>query len=150
MRKALTVLALFTAFLVAAPLVAHAQTGALVSMRVQFLQNGAVLPTQFMTITLSAATCGVVPKFPVPPSVFISVSGRVVWDDPANPSTADCFALQTTGGTLVSLPLGNNYTATSTFTDDFASTSLPSLPSNSFTRGVRPLPSAPTGVRVLQ
>lgn len=129
---------------------ASAQTGALVNLRVQFLQNGAVLPTQVMTIALSTATCGVTPKIVVPASVFINTSGRVVWDDPTTPALADCVALQTAGGTLTSLPLGANYTASATFIDDTGAVSpSPSAPSNSFTRGARPLPPVPTGVRVL-
>lgn len=127
---------------------AAAQTGALVSAQVQFLQNGAILPSQTMTITAANWTCGQV-KPTVPSTVYINAApARVFWDDPSNSALA-CIATQT-GGVLFALPLGNNYTATATFTDDFGGVSLASPPSNSFTRGVRPLPAAPTGVRITQ
>jgi hypothetical protein len=81
--------------------------------------------------------------------VYINAApARVFWDDPSNGALA-CIATQT-GGVLFSLPLGNNYTVTATFTDDFGGVSLPSAQSNSFIRGVRPLPTAPTGVSVTQ
>lgn len=129
---------------------ASAQPGALVSSKVQFFQNGAILPTQVMTITLpSGVACGQ-PKAAVPVGgVFITTSGRISWEDPSN-SAFDCVAIQTAGGVLLSLPLGANYTATVTFTDDFGGVSPVSAASNSFTRGARPLPPAATGVKVLQ
>jgi len=139
-------LILVTSFVLVASIV-QAQA-AVVSIKIQFLQNGAVLPTQVMTIPLpSGATCGQ-PKPIVPASVFINTTGRVVWEDPTN-SILACISIQT-GGVLFSLPLGNNYTATAAFIDDIGVSSAASLPSNSFTRGVRPLPPVPTGVLVLQ
>lgn len=131
-----------------APAGAASAQAALVNIKIQFLQNGAVLPTQVMTITLpSGAACGQV-KLVVPPSVFVNTTGRLAWDDPTNP-LLDCVAVQSPGGVLLSLPLGGNYTAIATFTDDVGVVSGASLPSNPFTRGVRPLPPVPTGVRVL-
>lgn len=140
---------LFTlvSLLFAAP--AFAQTGALTSITVQYLQNGAILPTQTQTIVLpGGATCGQAVLPGSPPSVtFITTSARIVWTDPANP-TLNCIAVQAAGGVLLSLPLGANYTATAFFTNDFGIPSGPSLASNSFTRGAAPTPSAPTGLQV--
>ena len=143
-----TIRLLFVLLATFAPAGAASAQAALVSIKVQFLQNGAVMPTQVMTINLpSGATCGQV-KLVVPPTIYINTTGRVAWDDPANP-LLDCIAVQSTGGVLLSLPLGNNYTATAAFTDDVGVTSAASLPSPPFIRGVRPLPPVPTGVRVL-
>jgi len=129
--------------------VAGAQA-ALVSIKIQFLQNGAVLPSQVMTISLpTGATCGQT-KLVVPAGgVFVTTTGRIAWDDPANPAL-DCIATQSLGGVLLALPLGNNYTVTAAFTDDIGATSQASAQSNPFIRGARPLPPVPTGVRVLQ
>lgn len=144
MKKVLLALALLIF-----PATAAQAQAALVNIKVQFLQNGAVLPTQVMTIALpSGATCGQVKVVP-PPTVYVNTTGRIAWDDPANP-LLDCIAVQSTGGTLLSLPLGANYTATAAFTDDVGVVSGNSAPSNPFIRGARPLPPVPTGVRVLQ
>lgn len=143
MKKVLLALAL----LIFPATAAHAQA-ALVNIKIQFLQNGAVLPTQTMTINLpGGAVCGQV-KPTVPAAVYINTTGRVVWDDPAN-SLLACISVQT-AGVLFALPLGNNYTATAVFTDDVGVSSAASAPSNPFIRGVRPLPPVPTGVLVLQ
>lgn len=142
--------ALFAAACVLWASVVSAQTGALTAATVQFSQNGAILPTQVMTISLpSGALCGQSPKIPAPPIAYINTTGRIVWDDPAD-ATKDCIATQGAGGTLLGLPTGPGYTATTTFTNDFNRTSpTPSAPSNPFTRGAPPSPLVPTGVRVV-
>lgn len=128
---------------------ARAQTGALASITIQFLQNGAALPTQTQVILLPAgAVCGQ-PQFPTspPPIVYITSSARIIWSDPANPVLL-CIATQAPGSVLLSLPLGANYAMTGKFTNDYGVESLVSAVSNTFTRGAAPAPSAPTGVQV--
>lgn len=133
--------------LVASPL--YAQTGALTSITIQYLQNGAILPTQVQTIPLPAgANCGqaVLPGLPGP-TTYITTTARIIWTDPANPAL-NCAAVQAAGSLLLSLPLGQNYTATAFFTNDFGVASGSSLSSNSFTRGAPPTPPAPTGLQI--
>jgi hypothetical protein len=125
---------------------ASAQTGALVSGTVQFFQNGAALPSQTTTIPLpSGVQCGQ-PLLPgVPGTPPISTTARLIWSDPANPNLI-CIAVAPAGSTIFALPIGSNYSATMTFTDDLGRTSPPSAPSNSFSR-LGPL-GAPTGFQV--
>lgn len=141
---------LLVSFLFLAPVAAHAQTGALTAINWQFYQNGAILPAQVLTIPLpSGATCGQPLLGAPPPITYITTSARLTWIDPAD-VTKLCIAVQAAGGVLLSLPLGANYTATATFTNDFNNTGPASNVSNSFTRGASPLPPAPTGATVRQ
>lgn len=144
MKRLLTVCVLLVT-----PALASAQTGATVQQRVQFYQNGAILPAQVMTVT--TWVCGQPKILPPPPPaiVYINTTASVRWDDPASPTTLDCAAAQGPGGTLLSLPTGPGYSATATAVDDRGTVGDPSAMSNPFTRGVPPKPPAATGVRVL-
>ncbi len=126
---------------------------ALVLVALSALSASAQAPTAY-TITLNTGatatipiaqwTCGQTPKIPATSAVN---PGRVVIDDPAAPTTADCIYTDPGTGLLKSLPFSPaSYTATATVTNSagvspLSATSLP------FTR-VGTVPGAPTGLRL--
>lgn len=127
---------------------ASAQTGALVSLTVQYQQNSLPIIGRTTTVLLSGVPCGQ-PQLPgLPGTPAIVTTATLVWTDPANAALI-CVAVQPPAASIFLLPLGTNYSATATFTNDAGLTSPPSVVSNSFSRAA-PIgpPLAPSGFQV--
>lgn len=125
------------------PSVAHAQaiTGYVLKLQTQ---AGAAVSTT--PLALSTVTCGVTPKAP-PPTGSPTNPKKVIWDDPAAPTTADCIYTDPGTGPLFALPFGATAYLAVIDATNAAGTSPDSLPSNSFTRPGTVAPAL-TGVRV--
>lgn len=133
---------------------ASAQTGALVSLTVQYQQNGLPIIGRTTTIVLAGIPCGLTQLPGVPGTPAIVATATLIWADPATVTLPPaqqliCLAVQPPAATIFLLPLGANYSATATFTNDAGQTSPPSLVSNSFSRAAPILPPlAPSGFQV--
>lgn len=127
---------------------AAAQTGALVSLTVQYQQNSLPIIGRTTTLVLAGIPCGQ-PQMPgLPGTPAIVSTATLIWQDPANASLI-CVAVQPPAASIFLLPLGANYSATATFTNDAGMTSPPSVVSNSFSRAAPILPPlAPSGFQV--
>ncbi len=125
------------------PSVAHAQaiTGYVLKLNTQ---AGAAVSTT--PLSLTAVTCGVTPKAP-PPTGSPTNPKKVIWDDPAAPTTADCVYSDPGTGPLFALPFGATAYLAIVNATNSAGTSPDSLPSNSFTRPGTVAPAL-TGIRV--
>lgn len=123
---------------------AHAQAPTSYTLKIS--NQGAAAPFTSAVLPASGFTCGVTPK--IPPFTTTSVNpSKVVIDDPAAPTTADCIYTDPGTGPILSLPFGTQiYTSTISATYP-AGPSPDSLVSNPFSRpGV--VGSAPTGLRM--
>lgn len=127
---------------------AVAQTGAIVSYRVQFYQPGVdpVAGAPFTTAgpyAVSSIACN--QPAPAPTTGAAVNPRRIVFDDVAN---AGKVCVISAPEVFTAMPVGPGpFVATATATDDFALTSARSAASNPFQ--LRPLPAVLTGVRVL-
>jgi hypothetical protein len=132
------------AALVLAPLPAAAQNP-ITGYFAQYYNAGAPQPlTQTETIPASAVQCGVTPKLAGSGASTINPN-TILWDDPANPATADCRVNLGATSVLVSLPIGA-----------YEGVVVPvsaggnGLPSNRAPFSLAPLPSARTGIRFIR
>lgn len=123
----------------AAPAQAQAPTGYIV----QYYNAGATSPlTQSDTIPASSVSCGQTPKITGTAQNTVNPT-TVLWDDPANPATADCRVVFGATSSLFGLPIGASYEAVVVT----VSVAGASVPSNRAPFSVAPLPPARTGVR---
>lgn len=136
-----TLSALTIAILLFVSASAQAPTGYVLKLSTQ---AGAAVSTT--PLALSAVTCGVTPKAP-PPSGAVTNPKKVIWDDPAAPTTADCVYTDPGTGPLFALPFGATAYLMVADVVNSAGTSPDSLPSNSFTHPGTVAPAL-TGVRV--
>lgn len=125
-----------------------AQTGAVVSYRVQFYQPG-VDPAVGAPFTIAGpyAVTSVACNQPAPALTTGAVVNprRIVFDDTANVGKVCVISAPEV---FAAMPIGTGpFVATATVTDDFAQTSVRSAASNPFQ--LRGLPAALTGVRVV-
>lgn len=109
---------------------------------------GASTPFSTTTLPASGFVCGVTPKLASPSGTFANPK-RVVIDDPAAPTTADCVFTDAGAGPLLALPFGTQQYNAVIDVVNSAGTSADSLVSNSFSRPGTVAP-APTGLRVTQ
>ncbi len=123
------------------PSVAHAQaiTGYVLKLSTQ---AGAAVSTTPLGLTV--VTCGVTPKATVSSATNPK---KVIWDDPAAPTTADCVYTDPGTGPLFALPFGATAYLAIVNATNSVGMSPDSLPSNSFTRPGTVAPAL-TGVRV--
>lgn len=100
-----------------------------------------------LPITPAQVTCGQTPKVP-PQSGTVVNPRKLIFDDPAAPTTADCIYTDPgPGGIFSSLPFGSTvYVATVAATNS-AGTGPDSAPTGPFTHPGAP-PAVLTGVRV--
>lgn len=132
------------AALVLAPLPAAAQNP-ITGYIAQYYNAGAPQPlTQTETIPASAVQCGVTPKL-VAPAVSTVNPNTILWDDPANPTSADCKVALGATSVLIGLPIGN-----------YEGVIVPvsaggnGLASNRAPFSLAPLPPARTGTRFIR
>lgn len=135
-----TLSALTIALLMAVSASAQAPTGYV--LKLSTVAGAAVSTTP---IALSAVTCGVTPKATAPAGV--TNPKKVVWDDPTQPTTADCVYTDPGTGPLFALPFGATAYRAIVATVNDAGTAADSLPSNSFTHPGTVAPVL-TGIRV--
>lgn len=108
---------------------------------VQYYNAGAPQPlTQTDTLPISAVTCGITPKVTQLNTINPTT---VLWDDPANPTTADCRVTLTASASLFGLPIGANYEGAVVA----VSAGGNSIPSNRAPFSLAPLPAVRTGLR---
>ncbi len=107
--------------------------------------QGATAPFSTSTLLASGFVCNQTPKLIVSGSQLNPT--KVAFDDPANPTGADCVFVDSGAGPLLALPFSTQaYTATLAIVNT-AGTSPDSVASNSFSRpGL--VATAPAGVRV--
>lgn len=107
MRLHRLLLGLIGFLLLAAPASAQPPT----SYILKIFNQGATAPVTTTTIPASSFTCGQTPKVTVSTGTETNPN-RLAFDDPANPSTADCVYVDPGTGPILSLPFGAQvYTA---------------------------------------
>ena len=123
----------------------------LVSRDVGFFASGVNpatggLPMQTNNYTVAQTTCGITPKGTVPGGTVVNPQ-RIRFDDPSNPTSADCeIGATVLGGALQSVPVGTGYRIAMR-SKGATQTSVWSALSNPF--AIQPVaPATPTGVRV--
>ena len=110
----------------------------------QYFNAGATAPlTQSDTIAASAVTCGVTPKLTGPALNTVNPT-KAFWDDPANPTTADCSLTFSSTASLFALPIGGSYEGVLIA----VSAGGNSPPSGRAPFSLAPLPPVRTGLRL--
>lgn len=145
MRLRSFITALFALAILGMAGTAHAQAPTSYTLKIYLV--GASTPMTTATLQASNFACGQTPKVSVSPTQVQVNATKIVIDDPAAPSTADCTYTDSGTGPLTALPFGTqSYNATLSATNS-AGTSADSPVSNPFSHpGV--VAAAPTGLRV--
>jgi len=129
--------------LVLAP-AAHAQ--AITSYTYKIFNQGATAPFTTASLPATAVVCNTTPKLTATGTTVNPT--KVAWDDPANPTTADCVYTDPGTGPLLSLPFGAQAYTSTVAAVNAVGPSADSASSNPFSRpGV--VVNAPTGLRVI-
>lgn len=113
---------------------------------VKVFNQGAAAPLTSTTLAASAFACGVTPKL-VAGSGTTTNPSKIVFDDPSNPTGADCVYQDNGTGPILSLPFGSQVYVVAIDAVNAAGTSPDSQLSNPFAHPGT-VASAPTGVRV--